>query len=115
MLPKQNRLPLRFSRNYVEQNGEVLHSPLFTFLFSPSMISPTQPSRFAFIVSKKISKLAVTRNSIKRLLANSFQSLLPSIKPGSDVILYVKPAILKVDHEIVQKTLTKTLEQAHLL
>jgi ribonuclease P protein component len=47
-------------------------------------------SRFAFVVSTKVAKHAVDRNRMKRVLRESVHHLLPTIKPGYDVVFVAK-------------------------
>lgn len=60
----------------------------------PSAISHQPISRFAFIVSKKISPLAVQRNRIRRLLSEAIYSGIEKIKPGNDFVFLVKKLII---------------------
>src|SRR5687767_3278827 len=113
MLPKGNRLPLRFTRSTHEAQAKTIHSPLFTISYSRS--SENQPTRFAFIISKKISKSAVERNTLKRKLAASIYSLLPTISPGFDVIIYIKKTLLEKNSEAIKEQLKNTLARTNLL
>ncbi len=55
-------------------------------------ISPTSVGRAGFVVGKTVSKLAVTRNTVKRRLRAIIQRR--GLEPGLDVILYTRPAIV---------------------
>jgi ribonuclease P protein component len=70
-------------------------------------------SRFGFIVSTKISKKAVVRNKIKRIIAESIRKRLPNIKKGQDIVFLIKPNVIKITkkelenevHEIITKNI----------
>jgi ribonuclease P protein component len=51
-------------------------------------------SRFGISISKKVSKLAVVRNRIKRQIKAALRSLLPQVKPGYAVVIVVRASIL---------------------
>lgn len=51
-------------------------------------------SRFGFIVSKKISKKAVERNRVRRLLSEAVRQLLAKTRPGYEVIFLAKKAMV---------------------
>jgi len=47
-------------------------------------------SRFGFVVSNKISKQAVKRNRMKRLLRESIRASYKNIAPGFDVVMMAR-------------------------
>lgn len=49
--------------------------------------------KFGFVVSKKIDKRAVIRNSIKRKLSSCIKNLIDSVNEGIIIIFIVKKAI----------------------
>ncbi len=52
--------------------------------------SPPPLSRFGITVSKKVSKLAVIRNRLKRQISAAIQTLLPQIREGYWVVVVVR-------------------------
>ena len=72
-------------------------------------------SRFGFIISTRISKKAVTRNKIKRIISDYLRLNLSKIQTGLDVVFLIKPLIIKLDrgqienevNEIIIKNLQK--------
>lgn len=50
-------------------------------------------SRFGFLVSQKVSKKAVERNKIKRLLRETVSQNFSKIKPGKDVVVVALPGL----------------------
>lgn len=50
-------------------------------------------SRFGFIISKKISKLAVNRNRVKRAMHEAIRQNLGKIRKGYDVLFLTKKNI----------------------
>ncbi|TSC76528.1 MAG: ribonuclease P protein component [Parcubacteria group bacterium Gr01-1014_31] len=50
-----------------------------------------QGSRFAFVVSNKVSKHAVQRNRLRRQLRELVRAMLPEVAGGYDVVVTVQP------------------------
>jgi ribonuclease P protein component len=59
-------------------------------VFNIAQFSPSNPSRFGFIVANSIDKRATRRNGIKRRMRAAIKELLPEIKTGYDAIISVK-------------------------
>lgn len=61
-------------------------------------------SRFAFVISKKISKLSVERNRINRALNEGVRESFAKIPSGFDFVFLVKRGIVnKKNDEIIQE------------
>ena len=76
-LPKNMRLKGHRTFNYIHKNSTTYHGKLMTFkvaisnpeiLLSHKIISTANKFRFAIAISKKISKKAVIRNKLRRVL-----------------------------------------------
>ncbi|MFZ3301470.1 MAG: ribonuclease P protein component [Microgenomates group bacterium] len=71
-------------------------------------------SHFGFIVSTKISKKAVVRNRIKRVIAEVIRKRLGEIKRGLDVVFLIKPSAVKISKEELEnetnEIITKNLQ-----
>ena len=62
------------------------------------------PPRFAFIVSTKIAKDAVDRNTIKRHMSETVRLLTSEVKNGLDVVFLAKTSIMRIPaDEIVRE------------
>lgn len=105
MLPKENRLPLRREFLRVKERGRLIPGKFFSLIVASRKDS--HPSRFAFIISKKIHKKATRRNRIRRLLVESIRSLLPKIKSGQDCVFLVKKSILDKELSVLKKEVEK--------
>jgi len=75
----------------------------------------SESSRVGFIVSTKISKKAVERNRIKRILSREVGNYYKDIAKGFDLVFLVKPLIMKTGEEEIIKDVKKTLQDARLL
>lgn len=62
MLAKKNRLS-RALFDTLLKSGVSFHSPNLSFR---TLVSQKEPSKFSFVVSKKVSKSAVKRNQLRR-------------------------------------------------
>jgi ribonuclease P protein component len=54
------------------------------------------PPRFAFIVSTKIAKDAVDRNTIKRHMSETVRLMTGEIKNGLDIVFLAKTSIMRI-------------------
>lgn len=113
MLPKKNRLKGNLTFEEVKKEGSMHQSRNFGLLVRKR--EDNQPTRFGFIVSTKISKKAVERNKIKRMLRDALRDKLDRIRKGYDAILLARSGLLKVKKDMLEKEIGKTLKEAGLL
>ena len=87
MLPNQNRLRRREDFAKVYAKGDRYRG---TYLNLRIFIDSNDPlTRIGIVVSKKVSKLAVTRNRFKRQLRAIFRQLLSQLKNGLQIVVTV--------------------------
>ena len=72
-------------------------------------------NRITVVVGTKVSKLAVDRNKVKRQYREIIRLLLPSLKPGHDMIILVSKPALALDYEQKRERLTKVFQKSGLL
>ncbi len=99
MLPKENRLTDDYDFRRVKRLGKSYHCPLFKL--SVALRKTAGQSRFGFVISKKIDKRAVVRNTIKRLLREVVRERLEKIPDGFDFVFVVRPSIVSKNYEDV--------------
>ena len=92
MLPKINRLPLRTELKKIKLEGRLIQGKYFSLLIRKR--HDLQPSRFAFIVSKKVHLKSSQRNRVRRLLSEATKNILPKIELNLDGVFLVRPAII---------------------
>lgn len=97
MLPKSNRFPFR--GNFPKT---VLHTPLFTIRYEKT----GESLRGAVVVSKKVSKKATERNTLRRIFSESFNQYTQS--PYS-VVFFVKKGALESEKEALKKNIDSML------
>jgi len=73
------------------------------------------PTCLGISISKKVSKKAVIRNRIKRLIKASFRELLPIIKPGWKLIIIVRSTAIECEYEHFLRELKKLFIQAGII
>ena len=112
MLPRENRLLRKPDFEVVKEKGKKFQSNLFGLLVYST---DNQISRFGFIISTKLSKRAVKRNRVKRILRERVRLLLPKIKPGFDIVFLGKKALLEVDYLEIDKEIRRLFKKAKLL
>jgi ribonuclease P protein component len=110
MFSKKHRLAKTTDIKKAFARGRGFFYPLFTIKFIKSL----PPSRFTVIVSTKVSKKAVVRNRIKRVLRESLRINLMSFVEG-DYAIIVKPAANKVSSQILREKFLEGLRASKLL
>jgi ribonuclease P protein component len=112
MLPKRNRLKKKKDIERVLKKGRGFKENL---LFLKIINNNLKESRFAFMVSKKVSKKAVLRNKIKRQLRELVRLNLKNIKKGFDAVLMISPNFQKTDFNNLKNLLEKIFKKAQIL
>lgn len=92
-LPYRNRLNLRFHRRLLASQGVTHRTPFFTFIFSSNSLSY---SRYAVLLSRKFSPLAVTRNRFKRIITDILRLHLHDLPSNQDILIIPQKKALSV-------------------
>jgi ribonuclease P protein component len=103
MLPKQLRFPLRQAKNFFHDARRV-SSPPFLLYIENGLLS--ELARAAVIVPKKVSKKAVDRNALKRLVHQELSSTLPLLLP-MNLVVYITRFFQKEDLPKLTQALEK--------
>lgn len=101
MLASKNRLKKKINFARIEIDGRMTQSKSFGMgVFDRK---DNLDSHFGFIISTKISKKAVIRNRIKRIMADVIRINLDKIKKGLEVLFLLKPSVVKLSREQLGK------------
>lgn len=111
MLPKANRLKKKKDIKRVLKEGETFKED---FLILKMIKNGLKNSRFAFIISQKISKKAVLRNKIKRRLRELVRLKIKKIKGGWDLIFLGTPGLEEKDFWELEEVINKLFKKANL-
>jgi ribonuclease P protein component len=102
MLAKKYRLTGRNDFKKVEEKGTTFQSSNMGMAVFDR--KDDNPPRFGFVVSTKIAKDAVDRNTIKRHMSETVRIMTGEIKNGIDVVFLAKTSIMRVPaDEIVRE------------
>lgn len=126
MLPKANRLRRNqdFSKVYekgLRQKGpdlllRALRRPQENAEANKAESRKTaKPTRIGISIGKKVSKQAVVRNRLKRLIRAAMRQLLPKIKPGWDLAIVVKPTAQRCNYREILQQLEQLLARSEVL
>jgi ribonuclease P protein component len=92
VLKKINRIQKRSDFLLLKEKGQLVPGVLMGMSW---LKEGEGENRFGFVISKRISKKAVDRNKIKRLLSESIKTNLDKVKSkGNMVVFLVKRTIL---------------------
>lgn len=106
MLASKNRLKKKVNFARIEIDGTMIQSKSFGMgIYNRN---DSDPSRFGFIISTKISKKAVIRNKLKRIMSDAVRLCLNRTKNGYDVLFLVKPHVLKTSRIELEKEVYET-------
>lgn len=112
MLKKKHRLSKNKDIRRVFKEGRSFRHHFMSVKYTKNNLAV---SRFAFIVSNKISKKATIRNKIKRRLRASISLYLKHITFGYDIAVIMYPEAVKSDFQDIFNTLGQLLKNARLL
>ena len=106
MLKKINRISREVEIKDVLNNGRYLHDEFWMRkVLNPSALRAPSLDRagkkFLIIVSKKIAKLAVDRNRMKRLAYEVIYKNLEKLPEGIRMVLVIKKPYEKIGDEII--------------
>jgi ribonuclease P protein component len=88
MLPKDNRIKKKNDFELIFNKGRTFKN---SFFILKVLSNDLKINRFAFVISKKVSKKAVERNKIRRRIVSFLEANLHNFKEGLDVIFIVLP------------------------
>lgn len=107
-------LRLRKSSEFqrVRQQGRSIASRLLILAWVPNEVGKL---RIGFVVSKRISKLAVERNRVKRLLSEAIRRHISELPSGWDIVLSARNHITIADLRALEEDIVNLLHRARLL
>lgn len=111
MLPKTNRLP-KLEIDLLKSKGKPKFSKNFTLLHLSNLDinnSKFKFPRFAIIISKKVSKKAVDRNRIKRIIREAIILNLNKISTNNDYLIIAKQSSLKLTNNEIRREVEELL------
>jgi ribonuclease P protein component len=112
MLKRINRLSTKRDITLVFNKGRASHGKGAVVKLRSNNLDK---SRFAFVVSTKISKKAVERNRIRRRMREVVRLVFDEIRTGYDVVVIAKAAAKDMNHKTVSADLNQTLRKARLI
>lgn len=112
VLPKENRITKNIEFQRIYKKGEFFATKLIHFKYLNNNLPLT---RVGFVISTKVSKSAVKRNKIKRVIREVFRLNLDKIKKGMDIVVIVKPGAIELERTDIEKNVLFFLKKAKLL
>ena len=95
----------------LQERGSIRSHPLLSARVLRTDLGST---RFAMATSKALGS-AVVRNRVRRRLREAIRALLPSMRPGWDVLVIARPALVRADYGALQAALARLLGRAGVL
>ena len=110
MLSREKRLVKNRDFERVYQKGKRVSSDSFNLTFLPNR---TAMARVGIVVGKKFSKKAVERNKAKRIFREALKGAYNDLRPGTDMVIFVKNINNQVPKlEVVKAELKKAFGKA---
>ncbi|MFH1509587.1 MAG: ribonuclease P protein component [Candidatus Nealsonbacteria bacterium] len=113
MTLQNNRLQKRKDIDLVFKKGKTLKEGL---LLLKVLETDLNVSRFAFIISQKVSKKANIRNKLRRRLKDINKNLLEGNKSKSrDILMIILPGLEKKEYEELKDMVKKIFQKLKLI
>jgi ribonuclease P protein component len=113
MLPKVNRLSKNIEFDKVKSKGSKVTGKSLMVLVVDR--KDADPARFGIVVSKNVSKKAVYRNRVKRLIRESLKSVLIKVKVGCNIVIIARSNIVGLGFSEVNNDLEHVFRKARLI
>jgi len=113
MLPKTRRLSDDKTIEKTKLSGKVYSDNVASFIVD--IEEKNFDTLFCVVVSTKVSKKAVERNSLKRKVNLFLEKNLTRFKKGFNIVIIVKRGMLIKDQEAIEKKLSELSEKAKVL
>ena len=95
----------------IQEHGTNRSTNLVTARFLQTNLDTT---RFGLATSRRLGG-AVARNRVRRRLREALREMAVSFRPGWDVLIIARPAIVDADHSALVEALRRTLERGGVL
>jgi ribonuclease P protein component len=95
----------------LQERGTIRSHPLLSARVLRTELGTT---RFGLATGRALGS-AVVRNRVRRRLREAIRSLLPMLRPGWDVLVIARPAIVGADHRAIGEALSRLLGRAGVL
>jgi len=110
MLPKEYRLN-RSDFDPIFKKGRRIRGRNFSLIVLPSE-NKNEPSKIGIIVTRKVAKLAVDRNKLKRQIRNTINQYIPkTLSPGHKIIVTAFPPQEPIKYEQIKEELIELFEK----
>ena len=113
MLAKKFRLTSSSDFKKVQEEGKTFQSTNFGIAILDRKDS--KPTRFAFVISTKVAKDAVDRNTIRRHMSETVRLLTNYIKEGRDVVFLAKTSIIRVPADGIVREVRTAVKDSGLM
>lgn len=110
MLKKVNRLGKTKDIKRTTMHGRSFFNPNFVIKFHPSQ--PSLP-RFTVIITIRVSKKAVIRNKLKRIIRETIRTNLEHFRPG-DYAIIVRTDLVKLPPKDIPALILSAMKRNHL-
>jgi ribonuclease P protein component len=95
----------------IQERGSTRSSNLVTARFLRTNLEAT---RFGLATGRRLGG-AVARNRVRRRLREALREMAVSFRPGWDVLIIARPAIVAADYAALVESLRRTLERGGVL
>src|SRR5215218_2390124 len=95
----------------LQERGTMRSHPLLSARVLRTGLATT---RFGLATSRALGS-AVVRNRVRRRLRQAIRALLPSLRPGWDVLVIARPAIVRAEYGTMRDALSRLLGRAGVL
>jgi ribonuclease P protein component len=112
MLAKKHRLTANSDFKKVQAFGTTYQSANFGIAYLDR--KDQEPSRFGFVISTKVAKDAVDRNTTRRHMSETVRRMTTEIKDGYDIVFLAKTGIMRIPAETLVREVRTAVRESGL-